>query len=387
MSAVIRDAFLEAIRSSHLQIFDAMKRWKVLNAERKYEVWIQMEGIPLDCWNMQFFKKLGDSWGEFIKIDEDTLFKNRLNLARMLVRVKSRFDIPSQITVTIRGSNCKLSVMVDDSFSGDWNVKAEQRPRCDWVTEKQGCRLGSPSFDIVCAMASYSLEPSDPLGHNYIEKWALQTVVPKTQNSEFGLETHNVDLGIKTQISPIQVVFMDHQIGAQIYNDEEETYVECGSHNKAFNGPKRIQGTLHPINGRKRFKKKSKLRKTVQEVTREALIQEGIMSNDSISDANISHRNRVLHRGAVGTVSVFKSDHEDFILEYKRFRKEGKAKEKSFFELEIRVLAERFILVVGVIKHINLRCGIDTVYAPNDDGDHALFWEELSAALNSVDVP
>ncbi|XVF77493.1 hypothetical protein PTKIN_Ptkin14bG0048800 [Pterospermum kingtungense] len=54
--------------------------------------------------------------------------------------------------------------------------------------------------------------------------------------------------------------------------------------------------------------------------------------------------------------------------------------------MESKIEGERFMLVVGIIKHINLRCGIGTVYTPNDD-DRALFWEELAVTLNSVGVP
>ncbi|XVF81974.1 hypothetical protein PTKIN_Ptkin16aG0005600 [Pterospermum kingtungense] len=55
---------------------------------------------------------------------------------------------------------------------------------------------------------------------------------------------------------------------------------------------------------------------------------------------------------------------------------------ENVFEVEHKVEANRFILIVGTFKSINYRCGIGTVYALNDDAEQVLFWEELAVAMN-----
>ncbi|XVF78437.1 hypothetical protein PTKIN_Ptkin14bG0133000 [Pterospermum kingtungense] len=58
----------------------------------------------------------------------------------------------------------------------------------------------------------------------------------------------------------------------------------------------------------------------------------------------------------------------------------------EFFSMESKILSQQFILLIGTIKEVNLRCGICNVYAPNDDGDRLLLWKELSQLIRDSEA-
>ncbi|XVF32052.1 hypothetical protein REPUB_Repub17cG0048600 [Reevesia pubescens] len=45
---------------------------------------------------------------------------------------------------------------------------------------------------------------------------------------------------------------------------------------------------------------------------------------------------------------------------------------EDFFELNFKVVAQRYILLVGEIKSLSFKCGFENVYAPKD-GDRVVF--------------
>ncbi|XVF69249.1 hypothetical protein PTKIN_Ptkin11bG0065900 [Pterospermum kingtungense] len=59
----------------------------------------------------------------------------------------------------------------------------------------------------------------------------------------------------------------------------------------------------------------------------------------------------------------------------------------EFFSVESKFVSQRYILLVGVIKSRNLKCGLKNVYAPNDDMERSALLKELQHILESNDVP
>ncbi|XVF38662.1 hypothetical protein REPUB_Repub20aG0121900 [Reevesia pubescens] len=49
--------------------------------------------------------------------------------------------------------------------------------------------------------------------------------------------------------------------------------------------------------------------------------------------------------------------------------------DKDFFELEYKIISSIFIVLIGTIKKLNFSCAVLNLYAPNDDGEHFLFWK------------
>ncbi|KAK1591628.1 hypothetical protein Q3G72_010629 [Acer saccharum] len=62
-------------------------------------VWIEVYGVPSDCWCKDFFKKLGGQVGELVCVDDDTDSRTRLDKARILILAPLDSKIPSEVTV------------------------------------------------------------------------------------------------------------------------------------------------------------------------------------------------------------------------------------------------------------------------------------------------
>ncbi|XVE94526.1 hypothetical protein REPUB_Repub02eG0016300 [Reevesia pubescens] len=102
------------------KLLDCHNPWNHSLVQREIAYWVTLEEVPIHIWHINFFKSLGDSWGSFIRVNTDTLLRKRLDIARVLVTVGSRMDIPSSVFINVRGCSYKILVSVDESdFSGN----------------------------------------------------------------------------------------------------------------------------------------------------------------------------------------------------------------------------------------------------------------------------
>ncbi|XVE69181.1 hypothetical protein DITRI_Ditri09bG0130500 [Diplodiscus trichospermus] len=151
------------------------------------------------------------------------------------------------------------------------------------------------------------------------------------------------------------------------------------------------------------------------EVIREGMESDGDLSKDSISDEDIAYRNDVILREANAVWHLGSELGLDFATRknnmldifstlerwlwgnagYKSITADAVGRsgglltgwDEEFFILENQIVSNRFILIIGSIKSLNLRCGFGNGYAPNDDNERAQFWEELSCSLGSLEIP
>lgn len=59
----------------------------------------------------------------------------------------------------------------------------------------------------------------------------------------------------------------------------------------------------------------------------------------------------------------------------------------NFFTLESKIVSNRYVLLVGTVVGVNLRCGFGNIYAPNDDAEREVFWAELQSVIVDASVP
>ena len=63
--------------------------------DQEKEAWIRVVGLPLHLWTREILKKVGDSCGGFIAMDEGTTSKTDLLWARILVKINSKSKLDS----------------------------------------------------------------------------------------------------------------------------------------------------------------------------------------------------------------------------------------------------------------------------------------------------
>lgn len=70
-------------------LFSAIHRWMSSDAMYERGVWVRIYGTPIHAWNTNFFKLCASQYGRFIKADECTLERGRIDYARILISTSS----------------------------------------------------------------------------------------------------------------------------------------------------------------------------------------------------------------------------------------------------------------------------------------------------------
>lgn len=73
--------------------------------------------MPLNGWSYQNFKFIGDSWGEFLKIDDATLKEESFDKGKVLIVTRQIQKIIGSIELDILGTVYSVRVEEDESFS------------------------------------------------------------------------------------------------------------------------------------------------------------------------------------------------------------------------------------------------------------------------------
>ncbi|KAL4386551.1 hypothetical protein GQ457_09G024140 [Hibiscus cannabinus] len=71
---------------------------------KKLQVWVCIEGMPLEAWNDSNFVSIANLWGNVIRLDTDTIEKRRLDVARVLVGISCLSIIPPFISIELKGN-------------------------------------------------------------------------------------------------------------------------------------------------------------------------------------------------------------------------------------------------------------------------------------------
>ena len=65
------------------------------------EVWVRVVGLPLHCWSGELFKRIGDCYGGFVEVDEETKNHSQLQWARILVKNGGNF-FPGTLNLVVK---------------------------------------------------------------------------------------------------------------------------------------------------------------------------------------------------------------------------------------------------------------------------------------------
>ncbi|XVF77530.1 hypothetical protein PTKIN_Ptkin14bG0052100 [Pterospermum kingtungense] len=112
-------SFLKNYSSVYDFWFVEVKQWCKSCLIRKILIWIKLEEVPLQLWDVEFFKALGDAWGEFVKVDKETAAKNRFDVAKLLIMVERRLNIPHVVSVKMGDHIFRIIVSCTDESRDD----------------------------------------------------------------------------------------------------------------------------------------------------------------------------------------------------------------------------------------------------------------------------
>lgn len=110
----IRD---EIMKEEWLPIwFECIKPWSGESAKEERFAWLSCYGMPLNGWSVPNFKIIGDSWGEFLKVDDDTLYERSFEKGRILIVTQQSQRISGIIHMEIMGQIYSVRIEEDESF-------------------------------------------------------------------------------------------------------------------------------------------------------------------------------------------------------------------------------------------------------------------------------
>lgn len=155
--------------------FEEIKPWNGEQAKEERFVWISCFGMPLSAWSSQTFKDIGNIWGDFIEVDENTLREGSYEKGRILIATNQTQKIVGNVALVEDGMKYLIRIEEEDSFR-----KVESN---NFLTENaKVLGLNSESVNEV----QYSQVPKEV---HTLEKNTEEEYIDSSSNSTQGLDS------------------------------------------------------------------------------------------------------------------------------------------------------------------------------------------------------
>jgi len=91
-------------------LFNNIHMWSVEDVKYERGAWVRVYGVPIHAWNVEFFKLCVMDVGRFVRADECTVDKSRIDFARILISTSNLEIVNKSSNFMIDGSlyNIKL---------------------------------------------------------------------------------------------------------------------------------------------------------------------------------------------------------------------------------------------------------------------------------------
>ncbi|KAH7846149.1 hypothetical protein Vadar_010477 [Vaccinium darrowii] len=106
--------------STLIDWFISLKPWNGESASLSRFVWLKCRGMPLQSWNVNTFKRIGDYCGVFINTDAETAFEQSYDIGRILISTDYQERIEEWINLVVNGKLYKVKIWeeeCDDPFN------------------------------------------------------------------------------------------------------------------------------------------------------------------------------------------------------------------------------------------------------------------------------
>ncbi|XP_058783228.1 uncharacterized protein LOC131657894 [Vicia villosa] len=109
------ELFVEERKSWWVQWFSSIKQWEPKDRDEERVTWLRVLGVPCHAWSEICFKQLVDTKGVFVRCDEGTVLKKRMDEAIICIRTKIRERLDDMVKLSIDGQLFVVSLL-EDSF-------------------------------------------------------------------------------------------------------------------------------------------------------------------------------------------------------------------------------------------------------------------------------
>ncbi|KAH7848860.1 hypothetical protein Vadar_009323 [Vaccinium darrowii] len=94
--------------------FHSLKHWKGDAASLLRLIWLNIRGMPLNAWELKSFKKIAESWGEFLVLNQEMLSMDSFDVGRLLIVTNCKYKIDEWINVIVKGRNYQVQVWEEE---------------------------------------------------------------------------------------------------------------------------------------------------------------------------------------------------------------------------------------------------------------------------------
>lgn len=107
----------EVIREKWLEYwFEELKPWNNEPAQVERFVWLGCYGMPLNTWNVSTFRTIGNRWGLYMDVDENTLREVSYEKGRVLIVTTEENKIKGQVQLVVNGRKFIIKIEEEESF-------------------------------------------------------------------------------------------------------------------------------------------------------------------------------------------------------------------------------------------------------------------------------
>ncbi|CAK8530830.1 unnamed protein product [Lathyrus sativus] len=90
-----------------------IRKWHMEEIDRVRIVWVNCYGLPCVAWSEKNFRQISSSLGSFVKCDEKTRNKEKLDIARFLIKTRLRNILNNLIDIEVNNHSFSLSFIED----------------------------------------------------------------------------------------------------------------------------------------------------------------------------------------------------------------------------------------------------------------------------------
>ncbi|XVE69059.1 hypothetical protein DITRI_Ditri09bG0119200 [Diplodiscus trichospermus] len=371
---------------------DAYCCWDKVMMQCEIPVWIVLEEVSLQLWNIKFFRTLGNQWCSFVIVDEDTLLKQRFDRARMLVIVESRLTVPSIVTVNVNGYSYKIPVSLEEELITATSVKEAVIQNCANDARSVREKNLNSLWDVGATKESlFSSSINDSCLHEFTLRMSESEFVKSCRLLEVQASEGVSEGNVAHEVENLGLSKLVEANPASLY--ETEFLVQSQSCKEMV---RNVKHSRHAV------RRKKKVRKELNKVIRLGRDAEVVTSDNSVSDEDIEARNCTIKRTAVSTLEWdmlwfwFLIWRRIVWWRFSRGWKEMIGKEVGWgckVETKLETINSRMLRslwgslpFVCEFSESSGRCRFGNICAPNNDTDRALLWEELRVNLNNWEV-
>lgn len=135
------EVFIEEKREWWEQWFSCIKPWDPNDIDEERFAWIRILGVPCHAWGERLFVLIAESFGYYVKSDEETILKSRLDEARVCIRTKTRNKVEETLSILIEGILFSVSIIEDGTIQHGKHI-------CSRLTDESESEMTSSSEEF-----------------------------------------------------------------------------------------------------------------------------------------------------------------------------------------------------------------------------------------------